>query len=317
MVFLPQLKDQIMAGKDGKVIIQPDSSNPEHILLGNPAGSHDDSPQFRGILQILDEIFGSSLNSKGWKVFNPSIGVIYCDGMYCDRVERILQGCIKVGFVTSNIVLGCGGILLQDHQQDDLGFAFKATAVTIDGEVTAATVAASRRSASSSQRRTLLASTASLRNAFCFSCSARASSRLAFASSMRALMVSLRLSKAPCCYSFSIVSCIPNCICILNFSVTNTFLRCTRIIDVSFHHYYQHQFHTCACHDLILVVRKVAEEVDLYAWECEALVPSYEQNPLLSHPSQGFSQKPDTPHPAPPRHSGFDLHVRSCHSRRP
>lgn len=133
-VFLPQLKDRIMARKDGKVIIRPDSGNPEHILLGDPNEKDENSSQFLGTLRILDGIFGSTLNSKGLKVLHPSIGVIYGDGMYFDRVDRILKRCIELGYATSNLVFGVGGLLLQNHQRDDLGFAFKATSVTVSGQ---------------------------------------------------------------------------------------------------------------------------------------------------------------------------------------
>lgn len=132
--FLPALKDQIMARKDGKVIIRPDSGNPEHILLGDPNEEDKESPKYLGTLRILDQIFGSTLNSHGLKILHPSIGVIYGDGMYYERIERVLGGCRDIGFEPSSVSFGCGGILLQNHQRDDLGFAFKATSVTIDGK---------------------------------------------------------------------------------------------------------------------------------------------------------------------------------------
>lgn len=41
---------------------------------------------------------------------------------------------VREKYEKRNITFGVGGILLQNHQRDDLGFAFKATAVTISGE---------------------------------------------------------------------------------------------------------------------------------------------------------------------------------------
>ncbi len=132
-VILPQLREKIM-DRNGRVIIRPDSGNPELILLGDSTQSDQASPEYLGSLRLLDRTFGSTINSKGLKVLHPSIGIIYGDGMYFDRIERILKGCIELGYATSNLVFGCGGILLQSHSRDDLGFAFKATSVTIDGQ---------------------------------------------------------------------------------------------------------------------------------------------------------------------------------------
>jgi nicotinic acid phosphoribosyltransferase len=92
------------------------------------------TPEMKGTFRILGEQFGSSINSKGFKELNPKIGVIYGDGMYYERYEKILNRMKDMGYANTNLVVGIGGLLLQQHNRDDLGFAFKATYAEINGE---------------------------------------------------------------------------------------------------------------------------------------------------------------------------------------
>lgn len=131
--ILPLLKDQITS-RTGKLIIRPDSGNPEKVLLGDPDIEDKNDPKALGTLHLLDRLFGSTVNEKGFKVLAPCVGVVYGDSMYYERINRILQGCMDLGYATSNMTFGVGGILLQNHSRDDLGFAFKATSIDIDGE---------------------------------------------------------------------------------------------------------------------------------------------------------------------------------------
>jgi nicotinamide phosphoribosyltransferase len=41
-----------------------------------------------------------------------------------------------MGYANTNLVIGIGGLLLQQHNRDDLGFAFKATYAEINGVAT-------------------------------------------------------------------------------------------------------------------------------------------------------------------------------------
>lgn len=130
--FLPRLKDKILA-RDGKVVIRPDSGDPEKIILGDKDATPG-SPEYKGALELLAEVFGTTLNSKGFKVLNPKIGLIYGDGFYWDRFVRVLNGMKSAGWATSNLVVGIGGLLLQQHNRDDGGFAFKAIQAIINGK---------------------------------------------------------------------------------------------------------------------------------------------------------------------------------------
>lgn len=130
--FVDQLKDQIIA-REGKVVFRPDSGDPEKIICGDPSAPSG-SPQNLGCLRLLEQQFGTTKNSKGFKVLNPKVGLIYGDGMYFERFKRILSNMAEMGFASSNLVIGVGGLLLQQHSRDDQGFAIKATYAEINGE---------------------------------------------------------------------------------------------------------------------------------------------------------------------------------------
>lgn len=92
------------------------------------------TPEEKGTFRILDELFGSTVNSKGYKELNPKIGVIYGDAMHYDRYSSVLAKMKEMGYANTNLVIGVGGLLLQQHNRDDLGFAFKATFAVINGQ---------------------------------------------------------------------------------------------------------------------------------------------------------------------------------------
>lgn len=129
--FAEKLKSRIMA-RDGKVVFRPDSGNPEYIICGDPTAP-EGSNEWKGAVRLLDEMFGSTINIKGYKVLDPHVGLIYGDGMYYERYERTLIRLMEMGYASSNLVIGVGGIL-RNWSRDSLGFAIKATYVEVDGE---------------------------------------------------------------------------------------------------------------------------------------------------------------------------------------
>lgn len=106
--------------KGGKLVIRPDSGDPVDVVLGT--------------MPILWEHFGGSVNTSGYKVLNPCIGLIYGDSINYDRAEKILSGLEKRGFCSTNVVLGLGSFTYQFTTRDQYSFAMKATSVVIDGE---------------------------------------------------------------------------------------------------------------------------------------------------------------------------------------
>jgi len=129
--FADILKDEILS-RDGKTVFRPDSGNPEYIICGDPTAEIG-SNEWKGAIRLLDEKFGSTLNEKGYKVINPKVGIIYGDGMYLERYIRTLDRLKEMGYASSNLVIGVGGIL-RNHSRDTLGFAIKATYVEVNGE---------------------------------------------------------------------------------------------------------------------------------------------------------------------------------------
>lgn len=129
--FCDTLGDDILS-RDGKVVFRPDSGDPELIICGTP--DSDSVAVQKGALQLLWDKFGGTINSKGLKVLNPKVGLIYGDGMYFERFERVLARMEAMGFASSNLVIGVGGLLLQQHNRDDQGYAIKATYAEINGQ---------------------------------------------------------------------------------------------------------------------------------------------------------------------------------------
>lgn len=108
-----QFKDQILA-RDGKLVFRPDSGDPCEVT--------------KEVLELLDAYFGSTSNSKGRKVLNPAVGVIWGDGIDLADMDRILlEVTVGAGWSAENMVFGMGGGLLQKVNRDTQRFAFKSS----------------------------------------------------------------------------------------------------------------------------------------------------------------------------------------------
>lgn len=125
---LPQLKDKIMA-RNGKVVIRPDSGDPVDILCGDPKGKN--VSEVKGLVEVLYDMFGGTVNEKGYKVLDDHIGCIYGDSITLERQEQILQRLADKGFASCNVVLGIGSYTYQYVTRDTHGSAVKATSMTL------------------------------------------------------------------------------------------------------------------------------------------------------------------------------------------
>ena len=123
------LKEEIMA-RNGKLVIRPDSGDPVHIICGY-SGVHGDeyvdpiTPQGKGVIELLWDIFGGTINEQGYKVLDPHIGAIYGDSITLERQLEIYKRLESKGFASTNIVLGVGSFTYQMNTRDTLGFAAK------------------------------------------------------------------------------------------------------------------------------------------------------------------------------------------------
>ena len=126
------LKEKIMA-RDGKVVIRPDSGDPVKIICGDPTAP-EGSLQNKGTIRILWDLFGGTVNSKGYKQLDPHIGCIYGDSITLDRCKNILTILESQGFASTNLVFGIGSYTYQGVTRDTFGFAVKATHGVINGK---------------------------------------------------------------------------------------------------------------------------------------------------------------------------------------
>ena len=116
-----------------KVVFRPDSGDPVKIITGDPEAP-EGSPEHKGAVECLWEIFGGTVNDKGYKTLNQRVGLIYGDSITVPRCEAILVKLAAKGFASDNIVFGIGSYTYQFATRDSLGFAMKATHRVTNGE---------------------------------------------------------------------------------------------------------------------------------------------------------------------------------------
>jgi nicotinamide phosphoribosyltransferase len=130
------LKEEIMA-RDGKLVIRPDSGDPVDILCGKLGPSWtlmNRKPEDIGVIELLWNVFGGTINEQGYKVLDPHIGAIYGDSITIERADEICRRLEAKGFASTNVVLGIGSFTYQYNTRDTFGFAMKATYVEVNGE---------------------------------------------------------------------------------------------------------------------------------------------------------------------------------------
>jgi nicotinamide phosphoribosyltransferase len=124
------VKDLILS-RPGKSVFRPDSGNPPNVLCGDE-GAPASSKERAGVIRLLDGQFGHTRNSKGYRLLNEKIGLIYGDGMYLKRYAQTLERMRQMEYAASTLVIGVGGILRM-HSRDTLGITLKDIYMVIDG----------------------------------------------------------------------------------------------------------------------------------------------------------------------------------------
>ena len=92
------------------------------------------TPETKGVIELLWDIFGGTTNEQGYKVLDPHIGAIYGDSITLERANEICRRLEAKGFASTNVVLGIGSFTYQYNTRDTFGFAMKATYVERDGK---------------------------------------------------------------------------------------------------------------------------------------------------------------------------------------
>jgi nicotinamide phosphoribosyltransferase len=90
------------------------------------------TPELVGVVELLYDIFGGTINEQGYKVLDSHIGAIYGDSITLERANKICQRLSLKGFASTNVVLGIGSFTYQYNTRDTYGMAMKATYVEIE-----------------------------------------------------------------------------------------------------------------------------------------------------------------------------------------
>ena len=112
-----ELRQQVI-DSGATVVIRPDSGDPDVVC--------------RQLVQKLDAKFGSTVNSKGFKVLN-NVRLIQGDGVNEHTIRCILGSFQVYGYSADNIAFGMGGALLQILDRDTQRFAMKCSSAKING----------------------------------------------------------------------------------------------------------------------------------------------------------------------------------------
>ncbi len=92
------------------------------------------TPEQKGAVQCLWEIFGGTETSEGYKLLDSHVGLIYGDSITLDRAEQIMTRLAAKGFASANVVFGIGSYTYQLVTRDTFGMAMKATHAVINGQ---------------------------------------------------------------------------------------------------------------------------------------------------------------------------------------
>lgn len=115
----PEVKKLIIE-RTGRTIFRPDSGDALRVPID--------------VMLLLEEIFGSLENEKGYRVLNHNVGVIQGDGMDEESIPELYRRVVALGYSADNIVTGSGGGLHQkDITRDTQRFAIKPSFGIIDG----------------------------------------------------------------------------------------------------------------------------------------------------------------------------------------
>lgn len=117
-----ELKEDIVerGNRGNRLVVRPDSGDPATVVLQ--------------LLEIFEEKFGAKKNGMGFKVLPSYLKILQGDGINLESTTHIFEKLKENGWAAENLVLGCGGSLLQKHNRDTQKFAFKCSFAVVDGK---------------------------------------------------------------------------------------------------------------------------------------------------------------------------------------
>lgn len=103
--ILPSLKDEIMA-HNGCFLVRGDSGDCVDVVT-------------KTVFKLW-ELFGGTVNTKGYKVLDPHVKALYGDSITVERAEKIYQILMDNGFAASNVSLGVGSFSMHCIEEDGI-----------------------------------------------------------------------------------------------------------------------------------------------------------------------------------------------------
>lgn len=157
--YLPKLRNEIMS-RDGRVVIRPDSGDPVDIICGLRTNPHFNTRisegkyyccydpfnenskyievsegQYYGAYYMLGKTFGWNTTINDYLYPSTKVGLLYGDSITLERQKQIYMRLEGAKMAACNLVLGVGSYTYQFKSRDSLGFAVKATACKVNGEL--------------------------------------------------------------------------------------------------------------------------------------------------------------------------------------
>lgn len=107
-------EDIVYGFSKGEGLVDEETYDPDcYVPMGTPRW------QDRGMVETMYNIFGGSINSKGYKTLNPGIKAVYGDSITVTRAQQIFDRLKKKGFAASNVSLGVGSFSFQAIEGED------------------------------------------------------------------------------------------------------------------------------------------------------------------------------------------------------
>jgi nicotinamide phosphoribosyltransferase len=103
--ILPSLKEEIMA-HNGCFLVRGDSGDCVDVVT-------------KTVFKLW-ELFGGTVNAKGYKVLDPHVKALYGDSITVERAEKIYQILMDNGFAACNVSLGVGSFSMHCIEEDGM-----------------------------------------------------------------------------------------------------------------------------------------------------------------------------------------------------